>query len=334
MDAPMNKKFLLLFFLPILLFSAPYQIVFVHIGPSLPNYLPISLEQARLFNPGADLYLIANQEPLGKIDKGLVNKLKLKKVSCESLKKSGHHSEFLRKSTVDTTFRKGFWRFAIERFFYLNSLIKKERLNNVFHLESDVMLYVNLFDLLPAFTKNYKGIAATFDNDSRCIPGFVYIQNANAIDSLTRFLAQTASSGNHDMQAIGKYWQISPSEKIDALPILPAEYAKKHALVSPANHRTNRPEKYTNHFDDFSSVFDAAAIGQYLGGCDPFHNQGPGFINESSLFNPSRCEYRWERDQLQRLVPYLFIEGKKYRINNLHIHCKNLAKFSSLRNTP
>ena len=93
-----------------------------------------------------------------------------------------------------------------------------------------------------------------------------------------------------------------------------------------------RSGPYTNHFYLFNSLFDAAAFGQYLGGEDPRNgHSAPGFINESCIFNPSHFTYTWEEDDQGRLVPYAHYKNEKVRINNLHIHSKNLAPFYSLR---
>jgi hypothetical protein len=57
----------------------------------------------------------------------------------------------------------------------------------------------------------------------------------------------------------------------------------------------------------------------------------PGFINESCLFDPSTFTYEWVRDAKGRLVPFMVRGQQRFALANLHIHCKNLAPFSSLR---
>ena len=111
---------------------------------------------------------------------------------------------------------------------------------------------------------------------------------------------------------------------IDNLPIVPDTYTQHHPLVASMGYRSQYPQRYYHHFDEFQSVFDAATIGQYLSS-DPAKR----FVNESCLFNPSFFEYEWIADAQGRKVPFLTFAGKKYRINNLHIHCKQLHKFAS-----
>lgn len=317
----------ILFFLliPFYLSAAKYNIVFVHIGPKFPDYLETALEQANLFNPECDLYLIGNETTL----KSLRPKCKVKLISCESLPKEKIHLEFIQRSRLDAQFKGGLFRYATERFFYLYELMEKYKLSNVFHLETDVMLYADLAPMLPIFQKHYKGIGATFDNDARCIPGFVYIQNKTALYDMVKVIVKQAALGKNDMFSIGFFRKISDRSRIDSLPIVSDSYARQHPLESLTHLKTSNPENYFNHFDEFQSIFDAAAIGQYLGGIDPIHGVVTQFVNESALFNPSYMEYVWKPDEKNRLVPYAVLGSEEVRINNLHIHCKNLKKFVS-----
>ena len=49
----------------------------------------------------------------------------------------------------------------------------------------------------------------------------------------------------------------------------------------------------SSNFDRFQYIFDAAAIGQYLGGIDPIHdkNDTSGFVNEICIINPFRTVF-------------------------------------------
>lgn len=330
------KKLLMSFFFFCFYFNAwllanqdEYAIVFVHIGKELPSYLETSLTQARLFNKKSPIILIANQEALNKLSANLSSQ-QIKTIPCESLQKTLEHEAFLR-DFPPSDFREGFWTYTIERFLYLNDLLSQHKLNNVFHLENDVMLYVDLGELLPVFRRHYKGIASTFDNDQRCIPGFFFIQNPEAMHKLAIFFAQQAKYGKNDMQVVGLFEKEYDKATIDFLPIIMSEYRDTHRLVSRAGHTPHTPERYSNHMDSFKSIFDAAALGQYLGGIDRRNADiGAGFVNESCVFDPSYLKFVWETDQEGRKIPFALFKDNKFRINNLHIHSKMLHNFSSL----
>lgn len=310
-------------------FASAFSIVFVHIGNALPTYLETAVEQANLFNPQADIYLVANERAVKNFPMA-IGEHTIHVVTCESLENSLEHKLFLLRTSLNSVYRGGFWKYATERFFYLQELIAQHGLHNVCHLENDVMLYVDLDDLLPVFQK-YQGIAATFDNDQRCIPGFLYIANPYAINQLSKYLADHAHDGLVDMEIIAKYKKERSSSDIDNLPIRTAEYVGDHPLVSTIGFIGSDKNAYCKNIEIFQSVFDAAALGQYLGGVDPsLAPWGPGFINERCVFNPSLFSYEWDQDAKGRKVPHLIYAGKKFRINNLHIHCKNLKMFSSI----
>lgn len=209
----------------------------------------------------------------------------------------------------------------------MHDFIQQTGHKNVFHLENDVMLYANLSDLLPIFEKNYPGIGATFDNDDRCIPGFVYIKTPENFSPLATAFSNLAHKKYNDMQIFSIFEKSNP-HLIDFLPVAPYNYIANHSMISLHHHQSTDKFKFCRNAEEFNSLFDAAALGQYLGG-DNGHYP-PGFINESTLYNPSHFTYSFIPDEKGRLIPYLIYEGVSYRINTLHIHSKNLKQFSSL----
>lgn len=325
------KKMWLLFLtllFPILSFANP-NIVFIHIGNNLPSYTFEAIKQARLFNKNATIFLIACSDEL------LKNKDHMDDVcpiSLESLEESKDHSYFIKIKKGDTKVNKNFWRFTLERFFYLEEFASQYNLENIFHLENDVMLYVNLETLLPLFINHYSNIAATFDNDNRCIAGFIYFKNKTALKNLSTFISKQAKTDLNDMILLSYYRQLKGVDEIDFLPIIYPDYINKHELLSITGNSPSTPSNYYKNFDQFESVFDAAALGQYLGGINPKNGlKGPGFINEKCVFNPSYLNIIWIKDEENRSVPYMSYKDKLIRINNLHIHCKNLKNFSSIK---
>jgi len=310
--------------------ASDYNIVYVHIGDTIPNFLQDSIKQSRLFNPGAKIFVIANEKPLEKFS-ARFNDPNLQFVTCESLQPSSYHKIFDKKHRYDMRWPQNFWRYATERFFYIDELLDKYKLSNVFHLESDNMLYVNLGDLLTIFEKNYQSIGATFDNDKRCIAGFIYVRDYQGIHRFVEYVSEQAKNNKNDMELLASYKRKSPSEFIDYLPIIFPDYLVYHKLKSQMGHHSKEPKHFANHFDQFNSIFDAAALGQFLGGNDPIHKEAAknGFINERCLFNPSLLCFTWEKDSEGRRIPYIIYRKKKYRINNLHIHSKRLHEFTS-----
>lgn len=324
------KKNLLVSVILFQFFSAiPYSIVFVHLGSELPHYVITALSQSRLFNKNCDLYLIAHKQALRKSTFDF-NGVGVKLVAADDMKLSQEHRDFLGKTTLDRNLRGGFWLYASERFLYLADLMETYDLHDVFHLESDNMLYVDLATLLTVFQEKYKGIGAVFDNDERCIPGFIYFADKRASKKLASCFTQHAHENKNDMYVLGLFKHEVGESLLGTLPIVMENYVKKEGLKSSAGHVTQRPSQYWNNLGLFKSIFDGAALGQFLGGIDPRNGPcRPGFINESCLFNPSKLRFFWQVDSESRKVPYAEYDGNAYRINNLHIHSKNLDQFVS-----
>ncbi len=327
----MNKLivFCFLFFGPVL--AHAYSIVFIHIGPSIPDYLSIALQQARLFNKECPIYVIGNEGALKSCPFALDETIHY--ISCESLARSQSHDQFSASSRLDKNAFNGFWTFTSERFFYLEELVQKYQLTDVFHLENDIMLYADLSSLLPVFHKEYHHkIGATFDSDTRGIPGFVYISDLVPISRFTQLMAELAQSGKNDMEMLQEFKNRYQGTYIEHLPIVMPQYSQDHGLRNGLNQVARHPEFFFQNFDAFGSVFDAAAMGQYLGGISPRNGPMiPGFINETCFFNPSYFVFTWEIDLEGRWVPFIVYKNVKYPVNNLHIHSKNLHPFFSCR---
>jgi len=293
------------------------NIILVHIGDLFYDYINDCIEQILIFNENCELYLIISSIHNDKI----INK-NIKLINIENIKKTEKHLFFQNNSQLNTTFRGGFWKFATERFFYIEDLMIQYELKNVFHVESDVLIYFDFNDYLSIFDEKYK-IAAVFDNDDRCIPSIMYFKNINYISDLNDFINKNKYL--NDMEVISLYKK--NSNIIDSLPIIPSSYKE----IKTFNGKTsNNPDKFYNNYELFNSIFDGACIGQFIGGIDPIHADGgsSGFINKDSLLIPSNFEYIWEIQNNKKIL-FAMYNGEKIKINNLHVHCKNLKKFKS-----
>jgi hypothetical protein len=294
-------------------------IVFVHIGKSLPSYMETTLTQAQLFNPHSEIYMIGSHQALGKLH------VPVNKIAYETLEKSQEHLEFLARRSDD-----GYWRYVVERFFYLDELLMKYQLDQVLHLENDVMVYFDFDALIPSFERCYAGIGATFISDALCILGIVYIANRDRLHAVLPFIVEMTGRGMNDMEIFAAIRREQSRDVIDDLPIIPLSYLEEAHKLGERLPNVSDPDRYCAYTEVFNSIFDAAALGQYLGGVDPiFGSPMPGYINYNSIFDPRRFQYTWEIDGEGRKIPYIHHAGRKYRINNLHIHSKRLENFKS-----
>lgn len=188
--------------------------------------------------------------------------------------------------------------------------MKKYKKENCFHLENDVMTYTNLSELLDNFKKDKLYI--TMDAPKRCIAGIMFIPKSYNLSPLI----ENYMYGKNDMLNLVQYYIKNPV-MCDTLPIIQRN-ANYDFSLNP----------FTKNFDVFDGIFDAAAIGQYLGGVDPRNKRGDtrGFVNEMCVVNYSKYNFAWIKKN-GLYIPHIEISERYIPIYNLHIHCKNLKKF-------
>jgi hypothetical protein len=273
--------------------NSEVSLVFVHIGKKLPTYLETAISQARLFND-CNIVLIANEILLDE-NSTILTKYDVIGIACEAIQKTENHLTFQKTSTLDKNFRDGFVCYTTERFFYIDDIIQQYNMKNVIHLENDNMLYVDLKELLPIFSVHYPYLGTTFDADDRCIAAFVYFRDSQISSLLTDYLI--SSTGSNDMISLALFRKNIGNEIAKNLPIIHNSYQNFYPIGSL------NPSEFSILVDKFQSIFDAAYLGQYLGGQDP--RNGPckkGFVNEHCAINASFLSFKWEYDNKNRYL--------------------------------
>jgi len=297
--------------------SSEIPIVFIHLGNAPPPYLRDAVKQARLWNPTADIVCISSVLPeaygVGEIW-----------IDVKNIPKGTLRKRFENTTTLDADWRGGFWRLTTERLFILEEWMRWAGVEECCHLENDIMLYRDISTILPILREITQGLSTTFQGQGsnldtvRICFSILYCKSADAME---RFLFSLASSisGLDEMHRGGQYWLDTP-EDCSWLPVAPVGVK----LVS---------ETYRRWIEDsrFPCIFDAAAHGQYLGGCDPINGiQGPGFVNMDTDYRVDQFLYGWRKDLFARRYPVLMDKnGQEWPLANLHIHCKELSRFVS-----
>jgi len=314
----------ILLFFPWLTFAA--NIVFIHIGPSIPDYTSVAIKQASIVSPNSYIYFIASgANAFCKKEQFAEN---VSGVELDAIPKTRFHKMYERKTTQDTSFRDGFWRYTTERFLTLYDFCKQRKLQEVFHLENDVLLYIDVEKYTPLFRKHFPYMAVTADCDKRVVAGLIYFAGNESMELLAKEAMAGARGETNDMHILSNLRCSPKGNNIKTLPVVPQDYKP---LRNSYGTKTRTPKIYSNAVFELGLLFDACALGQYLGGIDPRNDYGNlhvGFINELTLFNPSKFTYHWETRGGLRF-PYLTYKGKTYPIANLHIHSKRLELFRS-----
>ena len=251
-------------------------------------------------------------------------------VSAESL---DDIFNFSAKSAHDKEWRDGFWHYTSARFFTLHSFMAKYDVRNVIHIENDVLIYYNCDETLTEPLTNSRQIHIPFDSYTRNIASIVYIPDAS---TLGKVLAHY-DYGKNDMYNFSEIR--GKTDLIDQFPIFMEDTTLGSASLGSASVLTDAlgsasvtdalERAFVSHgWSRFGGyIFDAAAIGQFIGGVDPRNcpDDTRGFINETCVI-----KYNDEGTILWKncdgfIKPFLQTrEAREIPIFNLHIHSKAL----------
>lgn len=219
---------------------------------------------------------------------------------------------YLGASTLDATFRGGFWQLASARFFYIYAFMKQHEVTDVVHFENDVLSYYSVGTLENCIDRSCMHIP--FDSLERNIASIVYIPS----HTILKAILDRYDYNVDDMHNFSRIRRETPN-LIKGLPI----------CVAPPNAQKEEVRFVTEGYDKFNGfIFDAAAMGQYIGGIDPRNvsdgKDTVGFVNETCVIKYADfASFEWRQGR-----PFLRINGGPLvPIFNLHIHCKNLKKF-------
>lgn len=277
------------------------NLILVSIG-NFQEYILDNIKQLLILEI-SNIYIITNYVFFEKFE---IYKDKINLIAIETLNDSYN---FFNKTSLDKGFRNGFWTLTSLRFFYIYSLMEKYNLTNCIHIENDVLLYYNITTIQNRFNDNY--VYIPFDTYKRNIASIMYIPNYNVF----RNVLDKYDFTKNDMENFA-YIKFNTG-LIQNMPIFPVNFV------------TSKEELFVSqNFNTFNFIFDAAAIGQFLGGVDPKNIPGDtsGFVNETCVIKYNKHNFIWEIENNIK-KPYLVINKLKFPIFNLHIHSKNLLKF-------
>jgi hypothetical protein len=307
-------------------------VVLPHLGASIPPYLEDCVHQIRLWNK--DTYIFIILDPVHK-NVEFWNRLKstydVIYQYTDRLEPTLAHRLFNASYKCDTAFRQGYWRYVVERFFFVEELMLALDITHCIVMEYDILIYTDLAKLTTKFKASYPTCRIACDNKIRASPGFIYVPNAEEMGKITAFIQRNVSTGLNDVDLFGKYANEHP-ESIHYLPLI-AEARNKSITPrkSATGHMDANPYYLSQDSEHFGVLFDAAAVGQYVGGIDPRNIGGRksgSYENETALYSIKEMPLEWMRTN-GLWQPMLDTRP----LVMIHLHCKSLASFRSDRAT-
>lgn len=282
----------------------------------LPPYVVDCVYQIRLFFKG-DIYIIINDldsiyiQELNKYNIIIVEYLTVEDISFTNVKQAFYSKFHIIHELVG---REELFIRSIERFFLLYNLMSQRNLTDCLFLELDNLIYDDPEKWLTSFKK--VDLSYMYDNDDRCSSGIMFVKNHNSLQNLLSYLLTFIINHQdliNEMTALYRYMKLD-NNKVQILPT----YWKKDGI----------PEIASATFGDYGdSIFDSLSIGVFLLGLDPFHTKGKLEIGKRSWWGAidyTQDKYEWKIDSEGRKIPYIFNGDKWLRINNLHVHSKDL----------
>jgi len=280
------------------------QLILVHTGHKLPDYLSDCIKRAKKCN--FFVHLIVSDCLIDQIEPSGIS------VIPESSVVSRDYTEYILKCG-NPNFRDNFLHRASSRFFLIRNYAKQASIKNLFHIENDVLPYFSFEYINSALKSTAYQAAFVIDAPQRCVPSVVWFRNYKILDALCSFLRSNNSVD--DMVNLCRFF-LNNRKLVTNLPIIPKDGSYLLRILPNID--------YANMFEEFRCIFDGAAIGQFLGGIDPrdSHGNSSGFVNETAIFDVSKAAYHVETSR-----PFILTKKSATPIANLHIHCKDLKKF-------
>lgn len=323
--------------------AAEYSLAFVHIGNPIPSYLYTTLQQARFMNEDCNLYFFVNDaayHALNRLQGEFLSKNKISLINVSTLQETKEHKAFRKAGKFILSFREGFWNHVTERFFYIYDFMVASKVENLIQIETDVMLYANVSELMPALKQLDVNVGAPFEWKTRCIASFVFFKNQKAAKALVKHIVSEIRLPNsnyeanlNDMCTLASFREKKGEKYMTPLPIVMPEYAQFYSQSHvPYEHGGTTLEFLSKNYAPFSGyLFDAAALGIYVKGYDRRNgpNYSGGAIHPKSVFDPSKLHLFWGKDPKDKIVPYAEFKGKSYRVINLHFHSKLPEEYTS-----
>jgi hypothetical protein len=285
------------------------NLILIHLGSSQPpNYLYNNIEIISRLCINSKKFFITNNFHIN----NNINYFDFEVIPAEFIERSEESLNLENIISIDKDFRNGFWQYTSTRFAILHDFIKSNNLINNIHIENDVVLYKDPSNYLSYFN-DFGGISFPTVYEWG-IGSIVWIRNFYFSELLITKFSQNVNA--HDMENLGIF-----SKSYDGFKALP---------TIPVNAQVDN--LYDDKFsvlNDSNIIFDAAALGQYLGGVDPANSISDSlfFINERTALDFNKFQLQWEITKGIK-YPVLIINNIKYEIFNLHIHSKKIANFS------
>jgi hypothetical protein len=296
------------------------KIVFVHLGDGRADHLWANINSLIARFESIEIALVSDRQRSELITHP--------RVSTFQYVRPETTEELMGNLKFERDFRNGFWHFSLERLIALGQYHLANKDQSILHIESDVLL-LNGF---PA--KAFNGLEKLTwlrAHETGDIATLIYSPNAEETHWLAQQVESLIRGGDHlltDMTALLKIRVANPNRVATA----PSLSKKMVSTLSKDSKLTlELTTDLSEMYSAFEGIFDPAAIGMWLTGCDPRNHYGFTRIFDTKevlktrpFLDPSQFDYKI--DASGRLI--VLVDDSEITIWCLHVHSKNLELFN------
>lgn len=264
--------------------------VLIHIGNQLPSHIKHCIKQIQHTNPLCNIYLITNIALDRVGDVKIINTANIKIPNIGT---------YYQNDPMGALFRT-----AMLRLFYLEAVSLQFNIQNIIHLDNDVLIYDDINAIRYELQKH--SLCLTSPNEKECVFGFSYIKNHKSLETLNAELLKLIRLGEHTLE---KHIGSMPHE-MRLISLINNNYNNK--LITKLPTLPTAPA-----YKNFKYCFDPSSYGQHLGGkpLEIHHHD----IDEQIYRNQLAIEFN--------KVPIIKTPTGNHRLFNLHIHNKKLENY-------
>jgi len=290
------------------------ELLFVQLGLAKSEHLIQNIKLIRSMFPNINIHCIISEDSV--LENDLPNYVNRIVYTPEE-----EVDKFFSASNFDLDFRKGYWRYTLERLIAIKFAFIENPESKFIHVESDVLLFPSF-----PFTNflNIENIAWLPYDDTSDIASLMYFPSLEKNLEFTEHLMSMLLSNPRltDMQALHKLRNSFPARYF----LLPTSNPNFENLRNPNVDSTTKLNA------KFEGIFDSLPIGMWLTGIDPKNNFGFTKYFETKKIKNMRTFIQPSEYSLQFVnrSELLYQNNDNYlKIYNLHIHSKSKKIFSS-----
>ena len=293
-------------------------IVYVQIQHDLPRCLWSSLLKARELWDG-DIYVIA---PAREMDYPAYKELNIKYIPRESM----DDDDMLREYEKHTFFHypnwDGFWDNVCKRFVYLYLLQRKYGIDELIHIETDVVPYVDINGMWDAFNRVYgKKIVFIPYGSYQHNCSFMYCNSQEILESFCMSIIDYFKRG------LEHFWDAYPGESI----INETHFAYTYQQENDENVGLFPAMPGDDHFDELGFLIDPHAWGMWVDGRQRIPGKPCAVMTQhiGAKILEGKYDVHFSFRNGKVVMPYVHdkIESKSYPLATLHFNSKRAERW-------